>query len=1570
MKQNSFSSSIDSPKKRKNHFSSNGGDDNQQNVGQSPRKSKNGTEKETPQRRRLMDTYGQGSDEALKKKLQDLVSSSITEFPKTQDPNLPSSTRYLDLSNITGQPINFNIIPQNIVVLRLTHTNISSLQGFPMLPALRTLYLDSCNISSLEGMPRLPKLRYLYLNDNILTNYKGMPILPELTELDMSNNPADFKVTTALQACGSIGLGTFNGASVTVSDIRTAFSHSPLVGVALRSGLEPETATNEDALNYMSQDIVKYLVDKGFEEGTPVLTFTGSDDEGWFVIFPIQLKLPSNGKKQKPVEEGTIIANDIKWYMNTCPITSNGEEWELLTQKQLNMIEIKTTMYQHIIKATFRINDSQQVFSMYTDNVIGYQEGTLMLPFPVTPRVSGEPREGSLISTIPMPVPTKSSWYIEGEPILENSDTLTLTAEHIGKEITCAIQPFCPDLPQVRFNELLTMTEVVVPLAPKVKGIVFPNDIVEGIEFQMQKLFTPNREGNSRVAIERAKSASDEWTHCAILNPSSLVYTPTNEDVGSFLRLVYEPVLDDGTVAEEPFYFYSKSRVVPSLPVIKNAKLAGDFLVGRKIIAIGDYSGGRKGECVYEWFSSSKPFEKMRDIKKATKIQNTSNSEVFVPGEAEIDRYIACLITPIRDDDVVGDQIVATSKNPIQDDPEPPEKISIPEKILAFRPINVPFDCNWFISSTEDPTGFEHADSGVGMEFTPNERHIGRFIRITKVNEPGCSYILGQVFSGPAFVADFELEVSSPYDTGVASIPEEIDLENFEVIWIRMTGNKEIVVDVDTRKYTFTEQDIGSQIKAAITHISTDTNERGVTTFSAPTKKIMKSVRGRPVISGKLQVGKELTVSISKDTKDNIPIIESCKWYKSRDRTSWQTAVCYSFYQIDKNTEEITYKCTEGRTVDHPLLFADLSFPLTDAEIDHYIKVELTVGEFTSISKTRKTQVKSTGEILSTLAKDRVKCSDFQIILQNKEQEFYLEGRKATVSTKGVFEENTSTVIVWERESFDDHNEEEWIIVGEGLSYKFTLDDIGQTIRCRPWLKQERRSGQTHPEIGTVSRLSEEDLSNNVIVFSDIRAKSPQVTDVEVEQSATGQIVIRGLYKGGSEGKSVFYISYMDDDQHTLHHVEMENIQGEQLPDGRSEYKMYPWDSLFRRETTTLSSVKIDAAYKPVRDDGLDGVPVWSSKSITISSIPIVEKASIKGSSGNHFCSGDTLTCLVKATDAKKCEFEWTIKRKPTEKERAKFTREKKPLSSSAKSSSSNLSPVKQSNTTTTYDSETDILTYTILRSETASYTLKETDNNAQFSCTIWAIGRNGFESIPKTIDFSPNVAATRSNPRLEIRLSAEPEDTKQKAVIKATKRASSALQRAERGSNDFYSGDVLEAIFEDTEEQDVFWIIRNNNKADKDDEEYDVISTEQSMRLNASYVGQYIQVISEDQQFRSDIIGPIQASSSLESLAKAASRANSFRFKGHAPVGNGQWDCQMSNDGMTIVGRNKVSKKTNWNDTNISMNGSNQLEITNGPGSRFVMVPSLDERDKKGIKSTEEVRDLIYTIYKLYKGN
>ena len=51
-------------------------------------------------------------------------------------------------------------------------------------------------------------------------------------------------------------------------------------------------------------------------------------------------------------------------------------------------------------------------------------------------------------------------------------------------------------------------------------------------------------------------------------------------------------------------------------------------------------------------------------------------------------------------------------------------------------------------------------------------------------------------------------------------------------------------------------------------------------------------------------------------------------------------------------------------------------------------------------------------------------------------------------------------------------------------------------------------------------------------------------------------------------------------------------------------------------------------------------------------------------------------------------------------------------------------------------------------------------------------------------------------------------------------------------------------------------------------------------------------------------------------------------------------------------------------------MTDEDQLEITNGPGSRFVMVPSLDTRDQKvAVKTVEDLRDLIYLLYNTYKS-
>ena len=79
-------------------------------------------------------------------------------------------------------------IDTSVTTLNLIGKNITTLEGFPVLPNLQSLYLDGNQLTTLEGFPVLPNLQSLRLTFNQLTTLEGLPVLPNLQSLRLDYN--------------------------------------------------------------------------------------------------------------------------------------------------------------------------------------------------------------------------------------------------------------------------------------------------------------------------------------------------------------------------------------------------------------------------------------------------------------------------------------------------------------------------------------------------------------------------------------------------------------------------------------------------------------------------------------------------------------------------------------------------------------------------------------------------------------------------------------------------------------------------------------------------------------------------------------------------------------------------------------------------------------------------------------------------------------------------------------------------------------------------------------------------------------------------------------------------------------------------------------------------------------------------------------------------------------------------------------------------------------------------------------------------------------------------------------
>ncbi|OHT14032.1 hypothetical protein TRFO_15690 [Tritrichomonas foetus] len=1469
----------------------------------------------------ILDTVEDKVDPNIKEqKLRNRLNEIMNESPASSKDAVSSTLLYLELGPLSMSHFSLNQISQRLLVLKLTNTKLES-PNIPYIEPLRTLFLDNCSLTSLVGFPQLPKLRYLSLANNKIKTFKGLPVCPELEEFDIRENAIDFPVEISLEAIASVSLNTYNGQKITEANINDAFSKSPLIGVALRQGLPvfdvslPNDEVTDFANKFLIHGLLKAIEKEGIKTTNLILNEQAAT-----------ITLPIKGK-------------NIRWFINTQPNIKKPQEWEPLkdsseslrkTACRRQILNITQMMYQHLIKCEFSFPDDpkNKKYSMYTLNVVG-SDRDLILPFPINPKVTGDPYEGSLVSLVPMPVPCHVSWYLEDQLIDQNVNSIRLKDTYIDHEVTCLLQPYCRYQPNITFTRLLTKTDTVMRLNPIVTNLNFPEDIIEGSEFRLKCLVLPKREGNSEIAIEKAISPSGNWEHVVTLQPFHMVYTPTFDDVGYYLRIKYLPILNDGTrpLNDKPTYFYSRSRVVPGLPEFSSPMIAGEPKSGHSLVAIANYFGGKKGQCSYRWYISSKKFDASVSFRRQRGVEDlnitTATIELTKPF---VGHYVGVEMIPVRDDDTVGNKITAVLPYPIEAGERLTPIRSVPNDVVAYTNINVKMSVIWYRTNPEwrdsngTITGFEKILAG--PEYTPTDRDVGCFLRLM-TNDGKSDMIIGEVQPSVPFIYNFSLNVESSKVGSTAEVPPEVFSDHYndnllrvpkgalkeygyhrkvEIVWVRITkggpandqnGYVERVIDIDTPKYTFTNDDIGSRIKAVVYPLD-DCGKRRNPTHSEPTAKIRPFKYDTPIMTGELRVDEALSIDF------NAPIY-SITWERTK-KIRWAPIQTFTFHHFEDG-QPIYQLDTNNKN-----LYSSIDYQVSNDDIDYLIQAEIIVGEIkeitdqdgnkvmTMVAKDMHAPLKTSSKTPSTSGlRERVIPKDLHIYLnENVSDEPITDGQTVTVEVDGADSSGKKAEIVWEALRTDNT----WEIRSKGLSYTFTTDDIDYTYRIRC-----KNTGET-------------------IDLGVIDPALPSITPFTISQDAEGSIVISGFkYSGGFEGKSKFVYSFMSDDSSSLlvrnvrKVVKVDNVR-----------KFTPTRDMFNR--------RIDIGYIPVRRDNVDGKCTWSSGSIVVKPIPLLD-AFINYP--DNLVVGSSLSCVIKRCTMK-ASYRYTWRRFiPSPEDEDVFEKE-------------NVG-----------DGE--------------SYILTQKDNGCYLVCQVVAVAENGFVSPIFVLDSYQIVFPEQKGYILSISVPARTQ-----ADVKSTKRSSDSLSRSIKAEGEVDTGDILKPVLEPTPKRgldiEYQWQIK------EDDEEDDVVQWTTVSALDDYIVsildlGRMIRCVCTingkvSDEIESLPIGPVKLNPKIEALARAVIRANSLKVRGKAPTGNGQWELSLATKGLTVVSRQGNEQFVKWSSVVCTplRDEVDQIEITTGPASRIIIVPELiDARMAKNIPEAE-VRDFCVYVLNQYKKN
>ena len=942
---------------------------------------------------RISSTYLSLAGKNLKVLQATLPTFSPARSPGCQPVSSPSIL-YLDLHDNQLQATSLKPVNPNILVLNLANNPLQSC-SFPSFEKLRTLSLDNCGLTDFTGFPFLPKLTYLSICNNKINSFKGLKIIPELESINMTGNEIEISKKIIVAAIGSIKIKKINNEEIEDSVIKSAFNLSPLVGYSLRNGRSIEDFNKPDkeldaAREFLTKSFSKYVEKQKIENAIFSLKIEPTKD-GHAIVLPYNTR-------------------EIKWYKSFAP-NDKGVEWRPIpiNSKKTSVLPIQMSLRLHLIRCDFVLE--KKTFSLFTDDIVGREKKDLALPYPIDPVIAGIPIEGSLISLLPLQFPTRVAWARETVTLAEDVNSIMLTHADIGKAIACLLQPYYPYNNTITFGTILTTSDVVAPLLPIVAGITFPDSIMEGQKLDFTRTINPDREGDSTITIERAVSQFGEWILISELKKEELTYTPTSYDVDNYLRICYTPVTTDGNTGAT-VYFYSSSKVIPTMPTFSNPTIGGTPKTFYPLVALADYSGGIKGKCTYDWYFSKRPIDASKGPSK--RLQKVArNSQYFTPNANMADGYLAVEMVPVRADEVVGEPVFAAIDSPIQLDDAPKPLDGCPTCAIVGKTLKFPTVVEMYLSKTSGFCGFDLLKTG--QTYTPREKHVGRILRIVTENN---DIMIGEIQPATPVILDVSISADKWVPGKIASLAikhKHLMPDKVEIVWVRCSPEFEKPIAMDNPEYTIQPQDIGYSLKAIVTPM--DHTGKRLESKSSPTSPHVRVDDFiNPRIIGELVEDQELALD------------------------------------CDAEYSSITWFRVEGTKLIK--ISTDQCIHLTVKEVGYYIRARVVLAENGMVLNATTPGTVLPAEPTVTIALPP-KVNEGDVIVPDVTYHGGTEGK---------------SIIRWYRELEDGNG---FKFIQEGLKYTVTLDDVDFLLRITytPIRKDNKQGEQVSMECGPVDAL-------------------------------------------------------------------------------------------------------------------------------------------------------------------------------------------------------------------------------------------------------------------------------------------------------------------------------------------------------------------------------------------------------------------------------------------------------------------------------------------------------------------
>ncbi|KAG8385218.1 hypothetical protein BUALT_Bualt03G0019300 [Buddleja alternifolia] len=239
------------------------------------------------------------------------------------------------------------------------------------------------------------------------------------------------------------------------------------------------------------------------------------------------------------------------------------------------------------------------------------------------------------------------NWYLHevenetGALVPEVSGLLQyrIPKDAIGKFISFSCTPVRND-GTVGEPRTCTGQERVRPGTPRLLSLQIIGTAVEGTTLNVEKKYWGGEEGES---IYRWFRTSSNGTHDEIGGATSSSYMLCVDDIGFFISVSCEPIRSDW--ARGPIVLSEQvGPIVPGPPTCQSLEFHGSLVEGAQLSFVASYSGGVKGDCLYEWF----------------RVKSNGHNEKLHVGESldltfdEVGDCVVLVYTPVRADGLKG----------------------------------------------------------------------------------------------------------------------------------------------------------------------------------------------------------------------------------------------------------------------------------------------------------------------------------------------------------------------------------------------------------------------------------------------------------------------------------------------------------------------------------------------------------------------------------------------------------------------------------------------------------------------------------------------------------------------------------------------------------------------------------------------------------------------------------------------------------------------------------------------------------------------------------------------------